>query len=227
MEPVPSILRIVTRSGAVSVLAEPRDDIDVTGGRVEVDETTGTRVTTVTGGAERVVARVPEGTTVIVGTRSGSCDVTGSVGRTVINSRSGKVSIATATEADVRVTSSAVDIGDCAGECSVQCTSGDVRVASTGTADITTVAGRVQVGDADGDVRVRVVSGRVDIGLGAGHAADVESISGDVNLSVPSGAGVDLDVAGMVGRVTNRAAVGEDNRIRVRTVSGNVTVDSP
>ena len=219
-------LRVSVRSGSVMVTAEQRDDIVVEGGEIIVEEIAGNSIVTVSGHSNSIEARVPEGTTVIIGTSSGSTRVEGRAGRTVVATRSGKVEVAIATEVDIRVRSGSVRVGDCHGGCCINCRSGNVQVESAGTVDVTTASGRIAVGAAHGDVKVRAASGNIDVSLNGAHDVDIESIAGSVKIRVPVDLGVHLQAEHRSGRIENRAIDGDDITIRVKTVSGKITVDT-
>jgi len=219
-------LRVSTKSGSVRVTAEDRDDIHVIGVSTEISDTAGPSIVTAAGQYERVTARVPFGTNLLIGTTSGSVRVSGRSGRTVVNTLSGGVTIESAAEVDVRVTAGRVRIGECTGSCFLRCTSGSVEIGSAGSVDIHAEAGRVSVSVAGGDAVVRTVSGKVRLAMSGHHDADVETISGSVNITLPRGTGVALDANSSVGRVSNKTEPGNDSKIRARTVAGRITISS-
>jgi len=218
-------LRVSTRSGSVRVIAEDRDDIKVVGASTETSDTSDASMVTATGQFDRVTARVPFGTILLIGTKSGSVRVTGRTGRTVVNTLSGKVTIDSASEVDVRVTSGRVRIDECSGACFLRCTSGSVEIGSAGSVDIHAKAGSVSVSEAAGDAVVRTVSGRVRLNMSGSHDADVETISGSVKITLPPRTRVALDAENSFGRVVNKTEPGDDSKIRARAVAGRITID--
>jgi len=219
-------LRVSTKSGSVRVTAEDRDDIHVIGAATDTSDSAGAPTVTATGQYKRVTARVPFGTTLLIGTESGSVRVSGRSGRTVVNTLSGGVTIESAAEVDVRVTSGRVRVGECSGSCFLRCTSGSVEIGSAGPVDIHAKAGRVSVSVAGGDAVVRTISGKVRLAMSGHHDADVETISGSVKITLPRGTGVALDADSSVGRVSNKTEPGNDSNIRARTVAGRITIST-
>lgn len=221
----PHTLRISSRSGRVDVVAEDRHDIVVEGAETDIEDDGTCSTTTASTRSDRIRARVPTGTDIIIGTTSGACRIEGHAGRAVVSTSSGKVVIEMATEVDVRVASGSIRIGVCEGSCCVQCASGRVEIGCCGSADINNVSGKVSVNDARGPMNVRVVNGEVSVALDGNHDADVESISGKVTIGVPHHTRVHLEASSETGKVRNHAEQGDDCTLRIRTVTGNITVE--
>ena len=92
-----------------------------------------------------------------------------------------------------------------------------------------TASGDIRVGAADASVTARTASGRVLVlGLASGRA-DLNSVSGDIEVKVVPGTGVFLDLASVTGRVTSDLLTsdqgdGAELHLQCRTVSGSVHV---
>jgi DUF4097 and DUF4098 domain-containing protein YvlB len=154
-------------------------------------------------GADVVVTvRLPEGSSVDVGTVSGKITADGALGAT-----------------RARTTSGDVSLGSVNGDLVVRSTSGDVMVGSvTGGAEIATASGSVRCGPLTKTGLVKTASGDVDVDSAQGSLT-VETTSGDVT-------------AGQLHDGCDLKTVSGDQRVRqlfagiaqFKTVSGDLTV---
>ena len=168
-------------------------------------------------GSVRVLARVPRHSTVEVATAS--CDTT----------LSGRYR-------GVRVKSASGELrarGELDGEVEFDSASGDVRLPSvTGELRARTVSGDVTVQSLTGSATVRSVSGDLRVDSVREGRAKLDSVSGDIELGIAAGTGVDLDASSLSGHVSSEVPLADapDGQygctvvIRGRTVSGDVTV---
>lgn len=175
-------VRISTTSGAVHVIAEP--------GRREVATNTGAvppdgGPVTIDGGSSKVVARVPEGTPLVIGSTSGRVTVEGRVGAVSVVTASGRVSVANATSVDARSASGRIEVAHADGACRVVATSGRVEIGDCGGADATSASGRIVVRDARGPVRANCTSGKIQLTMAGAHDVDAETVSGRIEVSYP------------------------------------------
>jgi hypothetical protein len=146
-------------------------------------------------------------------TASGKVDVLGTVrGPAEINSMSGMVQLIEAIEPTVQTASGRILVRHAIGD----------AIARTASGDIT-------IGTADASVTARTASGRVLVVSLARGRADLNSVSGDIDVKVVPGTGVFLDLASVAGRVTSDLVAsdqddGADLHLQCRTVSGSVHV---
>lgn len=215
---VPSV-RVATKAGRVSVVAEDRDDVSVEG-RARVREESGR--TTIDGGPDRVTVRVPVGTGLVVGTASGGVEVTGRLGTVAITTESGRVSIEHAASLDVRTTSARVEVGRVDGCVRARNRSGRVSVGRAGEADIATTSGRIELVSVAGPAVAHCVSGRIEIGLEEAADVTAETVSGRIQVRLPAGARAHL-VDGSTPAGPRPAEC--DCTVVTRSVSGRVTVE--
>lgn len=117
-----------------------------------------------------------------------------------------------------------------AAEASLQSASGRIAVRhAIGDVMARTASGDIRIGTADASVTARTASGRVLVlGLARGRA-DLNSVSGDIEVKVVPGTGVFLDLASVTGRVTSDLVAsdqgdGAELQLQCRTVSGSVHV---
>jgi DUF4097 and DUF4098 domain-containing protein YvlB len=213
-------LRIVSKSGSVSVVAEPGAEISVKGGTF-VAEADGTYL--VTAGSKNLEVRCAPGTDLIVGTMSGSVRVEGTLGATRVVSKSGSIQIDAATQVDARTASGSVTVGECEGQCRVVVTSGSIRVGRAHHASAAGVSGSIHVDDTDA-ADVKNVSGTIEVGCtGLGRVA-IRSVSGKVDVSVPPECAPATLLKSISGSIRCECAEGSDGEIDVKTVSGRIRV---
>jgi DUF4097 and DUF4098 domain-containing protein YvlB len=214
-------LAIATRSGHVRVVAEDRADVAVRGGALVEEPGGGLRVNAAPSGDVEV--RCPIGTSVVVGTASGRVELDGALADVSVTTRSGRITLEHAANADLRTMSGRVDVGTCDGSCRVVAASGSVRVERAHEIDVTTKSGRV---DADRVTRATVVSasGSVELATGEQPVVQVRSHSGSVEIALPRGTHPAAQLASRSGRVENECPSGDDGHIDVSTTSGRVSV---
>jgi len=217
-EDAPITVRISTTNGRVDVRAEAGAPVSSKGTATVVERD---GETTIEGGHGRLEVTVPEGANVLVGTRTGRVDVKGRVGHLAVVTESARIAVDRAGSADVRSSSGSVRIGQVAGECRVRSSSGRVVVGTCGPVDVATKSGRVTVDEVDGPARVHCVSGRISIGMASANDVDAESVSGRIEVSVPSGVRVHRADDG--GDGSTRPA-NCDCTVSARSVSGRVNV---
>jgi len=211
------VVRVATTSGALTVIAEARSDVEATGrARLSSDGASTTIVNT----SHRVTVRVPEGVDLVVGSTSGRVKVIGRPGAVAVVAQSGHVSVEHAATVDIRVRSGRVEVGTVDGTCRVSAQSGRVIVDECGEAVVTTRSGRVTIAAALGPVRAHCVQGGIDVGMAVAADVDADTVSGRILVSLP--AGTSPQVIG-----TKQPSTFEppyDCVIAARSVSGRVRV---
>jgi DUF4097 and DUF4098 domain-containing protein YvlB len=215
-----AVVRVSSRSGAVTITGEERDTILVEKGDAHLDREGAVEVA---GGSGRVAIRCPTGTDVLVGTGSGRVKLHGHLGDARITTGSGAITVEAVRTVDARTGSGSIEVDGCAGDCQLKTGSGKVRLGVAGEASIATGSGSVRA-DAVRGARVRAGSGSVVIGLTAAGPVDVEAHSGSVTLTVPAGLRPDAILRAGSGTVRCDCPPGVDCPIRVTTGSGGITV---
>jgi hypothetical protein len=160
----------------------------------------------------RVQARVPLGSGVQITTASGDAALDGSFGAVQMKSASGGLAVTGSVDG-----------------ATVKTVSGSVRVPHVaGDLDVRTVSGHVAAESVDGSVSVKSVSANVRVGSLRQGQVDVQSVSGDVDLGIPSGTSVDVDAGSASGTLISEVPLsdapggepGPTVVIRSNTVSG-------
>ena len=212
-------LEIATRSGGVYVEARPVARPEVIAGSAVIGPDGVVEST----GSDRIEIACPEGTDVVIGASSGRVECRGRLGRVAVTGHSGRISVESAREVEVRSSSGRVTIGSCAGTCRVAVKSGRVRIGSAASIDVTLASGGLDA-DAVGDALVRAGSGRVNLDLVRAGSVDVSTVSGRVRVSVPPGVAPDLQLVSRSGRVSAEVEDGADGRVVIETSSGSIKV---
>lgn len=217
MDPV----RVTASSGKIRVIAEERGDVVVERGQ---DHPLG-GVLEVSGSDDGVVMRVPTGTDLVVGSHSGTVELSGYFGELRVTTRSGRVEIEVCASLDVRTVSGRVIVGAVAGECRIKTASGRVTVSRAGGAlNVATVSGRIDIVDAAGPVRANTVNGRVELGMSEAADARADSVSGQVTIGLPAGVHPKTSLVSVSGRCGCEITEGDDCSVTGRTISGRITI---
>jgi len=214
-------LRVVAQSGNVTVTGEERDDVLVA--RPAKDVTTGPEGVEVSAKSGSVDVRCPYGTDVLVGARSGSVELRGTLGDVRITAESGDIEVERVLRLDARTASGSIDVGDCELECRCRVGSGHVRVIHAGSIDLTAASGSVEA-DAVGDAQVHAGSGSVTLGLTEVGSVAIDAHSGSVDVTVPAGCRPRTDLRATSGSVRCDCETGNDGLIQVTARSGAITV---
>ncbi len=237
-------LDIDTRSGSVTVRAgaagrvtveidsASADDWDVSqfGDAITVRPGWGWRSR-----SARIMIEAPLGTALDV--RGASTDVTlyGALGAVRVRTASGDVRADAVGDLEANSASGNVRVVSVAGDAQLSTVSGDSELTGVaGRLVATSASGDIKVHHIAGDAHISTTSGDVRIGRFDGSEIAVKCVSGDVELKLPSGIRVEPDISTLSGRTrlpspttTAPPASGERRivRVRVRTVSGNITID--
>ncbi len=179
--------------------------------------------------------KVPARSECDVHTASADVSCVGELGAVRVNTASGDVTVASAGgEVFLKSASGDVFVDRAEDDARIHTTSGDVRMAYVrGDLEVKAISGDVRVGELGGSLTANTVSGDVDIREISSGRADIEALSGDVNVAVARGIGVYLDLSTVSGDVRNELDETEDGaqagesaelEIRCRTISGDIRV---
>jgi DUF4097 and DUF4098 domain-containing protein YvlB len=213
-------LRIAATSGSVRVIAEERQDVQVSG-TMRVNQNGS--VATVEAESESVEVRIPAGLDVMAGSTSASITVEGRVGHLAVVTESGRITMEHSASLDARTVSGRVEASRVDDDCRIHTESGKVTVHVCHDCDVSTVSGRVELSDVSGVARANCVSGRVDIHMTEPHDVTVETVSGRVSVSLPGGARVRRSDDGHGAALSDPEC---DCTVTARSVSGRVDVVS-
>lgn len=217
-------IRISTRSGHVRVVAEPGASFSVDGG-VVISEADGELDVRRAPSSSRIEVHCAPGTDVTIGTTSGKIDCEGSLGAVRIATVSGKVHVEEVASIDVRNKSGVIDVERCNGQCRAVVTSGKVRVGHAERVAIAGVSGVITAEHVDA-AEIKTVSGKVLIGATGAGRLHIHSVSGKVDVRVPSGTEPATRLHSISGRIENDLPRGSDGEIKVATVSGMIRLSA-
>jgi DUF4097 and DUF4098 domain-containing protein YvlB len=177
-----------------------------------------------------IVIAMPAGSRVAVRAASADIALRGEYGAVDVGTASGSIDVATVHGPVEISTMSGATRVDAATGASLQSASGQIALRHA-AADVNarSASGNIQIGTADASVTARTASGQVRIASVTRGRADLNSVSGNIEVKVAQGTGVFLDLSSVTGRVTSDlAASGQDGdadlRLHCRTVSGSVHV---
>lgn len=124
-------------------------------------------------------------------------------GRNVLRRGRLRLEVPPQSRLDVESQSGPVSLAGVGGDVRLRTASGAVRLAGAAAVDVETIDGEVVIEEARGPARVHTVTGRVRLGLaGSAPQADVETASGDVEVSARCGRGCRLDADSVSGALT-------------------------
>jgi DUF4097 and DUF4098 domain-containing protein YvlB len=222
--PVAVVLRLQSRSGKIEVIAEPREDIAVEGDKFDVHEADGGATLEVRaghGGSKSLSVRCPVGTDLVIGTQSGSVNMSGEFGSVSVTTMSGGIDVERADEADLRTGAGDVHLGS-SGRCRMNSMSGSITAGSLGAAAAGTMSGSITIGRVAGRFKARSVSGSIKAACDCEGAIAVKTVSGKVYLELPSGTALETRFKTLSGKVRNPFPAGNDCRIEAMSISGSI-----
>ncbi len=224
--PVAVTLRLQSRSGRVEVFAEPRDDVEAEGDKIEslFDDGGATLRVRNGHGHKSFTVRCPIGTDVTIGTHSGAVHMEGEFGIVSVTTMNGKIEVERADEADLRSVSGSLTLAACRGRCRLNSGSGSVTAGSVGAASAGTMSGSIKLQHVDGSLKARSVSGSIDAACGGEGAIAVKTVSGKVHIELPADVEPQTRFRTISGRVRCACPEGSDVLIEAMSVSGSIEV---
>lgn len=179
-----------------------------------------------------VIVDLPVGSDASITTASADVDCQPALGRVEVKTASGDIEIHRAATASVKTASGDARIGAITTSVSFASASGALRLTDTeGPANISTASGDVAIAEATATLEVNTASGDVRVDRFTGRQARFRSMSGHVDIGIPSGTQVDLDVTTLSGRLNlpeKTEPAGKTKRrmsINAKLVSGDMTVN--
>jgi DUF4097 and DUF4098 domain-containing protein YvlB len=224
--PVGVTLRIQSRSGRVSVIAEAREDVQAETDSVETrieDNGAALLVRSSRGGSKTLTVRCPIDTDVSVGTQSASVRMEGKFGNVSVTTMSGDIEIDDSEDLDARSMSGKLIINRCRGRCRLNAVSGKIHGADVDTAYVSSVSGSISFDRVIGDIRAKTVSGSIDLSAVGDGAIAVKTISGKVRITLPPGTEPQTSFKTR-GHIRCDFPSGRDCRIEAQSLSGSIEV---
>jgi DUF4097 and DUF4098 domain-containing protein YvlB len=214
-------VRVTVSSGDVEVIGEPRDVIDVDGGRIEVAD----GETLVKGRSDDCTVRVPSGTDVVVGSNSGDVTLRGLLGAVSVTTVSASVDAEDVGSIDARTISGRLRVEESRGAVRLKTKSALVHVGrAAGDVRVANLSGRIEIDEAQSSVSVKTVSGSVTLHVSGRAPVRAESVSGQIVVTVPSGTRPLVRHKSVSGSRHIDVETGTDLEITTRSISGSIRV---
>lgn len=184
-------------------------------------------------GSAYVVIETPDGTDLTIGVASAPVDIDLPAGKVEIKTASGDIDVSEAERVEVKTASGDLSVEHVARGMRFTSASGDLRVNGHvgGSIDVSTASGDVHIEDSDATIDMNSASGDAYIRRFTGRSANFKAMSGSVDLGIPSGTEVSLDVNLLSGRLRlpdpepNPGPPERQMSIRAKMVSGDLTID--
>ena len=185
-------------------------------------------------GNYRIRLEVPAGTDVITAVASGDVDITGPIGELTARSASGDIKVSeTSGRTEVKVASGDVVIRRAGGDTRVVSASGDVKIdRAADDCAVATASGDIALGTVAGTLNIKTASGNAKVRRFEGETLIAKSVSGRLDLRIPSGRRADVDIRTLSGRVdlpspssSPSPPSGREVSVRAKSVSGNIRID--
>jgi hypothetical protein len=182
----------------------------------------------------RLTIRCPHGANLEVRSRSadvygrgrfGTADIKTASGDTMLDRVEGRANIAGASgDVEIRAAAGPVDINSASGDVLIERAEESVRV--------NVISGDVAIREAVAAVSVNSVSGDQIAEIGGGGSVSLQSVSGDIDVSVRRGINVFMDVRTISGDTHSELELGEEPppddapmvELRLKSVSGDVNI---
>ena len=170
--------------------------------------------------------RCPANLNVTLSTRSGRISVQGPLGEVRASTISGRIEAAAVESLSARTRSGRIHVRDCEGRAKLAVMSGRVQVERAGAVELLAMSGRVKLNETAGEVKALAVSGAVQVQTDGGGDVAIATISGNIRVHLPAEIRPCVLAKQMSGKLNIDTPEGDDIRLQLRTVSGNIAVGS-
>lgn len=182
-------------------------------------------------GSAYVVVEAPAGSDLRVSVASASVEAALPLGKVEIKTASGNIDLNSAETLVVKTASGDLDVERVSRALRYTTASGDLRAENVGgSLVVSTASGDVHVERSDATIEMNTASGDAYITRFEGRSANFKAMSGDIDLGIPTGTNVELDVTLLSGKLrlpeTERTGRPPERQMSVRAklVSGNFTI---
>ncbi len=175
-------------------------------------------------GSRPLIVRCPAGLNVTVGTRSGGISIHGPLGEVRASANSGAIEVEAVASLDARARSGRIEVRDCEGQARLGVVSGRVVVDRAGSVRLLAVSGKVRLREIVGKVEAMAVSGSVDLQSAGDGDISIATISGDIRIELPEQTRPQVHIQQGSGKLRNDLPAGDDVCLRLRAVSGDISV---
>lgn len=184
-------------------------------------------------GSAYVVVTAPEGSDLRVSVASAQIWADVPLGKVDVKSASGDIELLSAETLSLKTASGDTDLQDVDHSLAFTSASGDLRIRGTcrGNVTISTASGDVFIEECAASLSVNTASGDIRVARFTGRNGAFKGMSGEVDLGVPAGTEVDLDVNLLSGRLRlpdpepSPTAPERQMSIRAKLVSGDMRIE--
>lgn len=183
-------------------------------------------------GSAYVVIGTPEGTDLNVTVASAPIRAHVPLAKVELKTASGNIELESAESVAIKTASGDTEIARVAQSLTFTSASGNLRVRNGchGDVAVSTASGDVRIKDCTASISVNTASGSTHLERFTGRNASFKGMSGDVDLGIPSGTDVSLDVRLLSGKLRvpdpepRKGAPERQMSIRAKMVSGDLTI---
>lgn len=184
-------------------------------------------------GSAYVVIETPPGSDLRASVASAPVTADVDLGKVEVKSASGDIDIRQAETLVVKTASGDLHVDTVKRALRVTSASGDVRVVSRldGSAVVSTASGDIEIEKSDATIEMNTASGDASIRNYTGRSANFKAMSGSIDLGIPSGSRIELDVSTLSGKVRlpdpepSQGTPTRNMSIRAKLVSGDFTIE--
>jgi len=182
-------------------------------------------------GSAYVVIQAPPGADLRVAVASAAVEADLALGKVEIKTASGDIDLNRAETLIVKTASGDLDVETVDRALRFTSASGDLRAEDVrGSLVVSTASGDVHIERTDATLEMNTASGDAYITRFEGRSANFKAMSGDIDLGIPTGTNVDLDLTLLSGKLRlpdtepRRRPPERQMSIRAKLVSGNFTI---
>lgn len=182
-------------------------------------------------GSAYVVVDVPDDSDATIASASAKIEIDAPIRDLDIKTASGDIDVSRANNANIKTASGDARIGEVRTDIKVNSASGDVNLGqSAGKVTFSSASGDIMIGENNGTINASTASGDVTIERFVGRQVNVKSMSGEVEVGVPAGTHLDLDVTLLSGDLhtpepsTQSTPGGHEMSIKAKLVSGDLWI---
>ncbi len=184
-----------------------------------------------------VTVRMPAGAELAANVASADVDIEVDLAKLGFNSASGDLNVRNVEgDTDVNTASGDARLDRVGGKLGFNTASGDVRVREVGgDLGVSTASGDLRVESALSNLKFQSASGDLEVGSFGGESLNCQTQSGDARISIPPSRTLEVDLNTLTGDIHNELEAGEGgeesgggngatSRLRVKTISGDITL---
>ena len=228
-----TVLELITSSGQIEVMADGEPGVVIVQGlrpprrgryRRTVRREGKRWVVHPREGSRSLQVRCPAGLNLTASTRSGQISIQGPLGEVRASSSSGRIKVEDVDSLRARARSGNIEVHNCRGSVKLGIVSGQIEVERAGSVELVGVSGNVELRQIAGKVGALLVSGSVRAQSNGGGVVEIASISGDLRVELPAHLRPAVKTHQMTGTLRNDLPAGDDLKVDLSSVSGDIAI---